>query len=1171
MTDLASSHGSRAHRRVPVLVLVLLGLSTLAGAQVPSDPGAMALPLITDQDAVWTMPVERRTLEHRCRFEGRIHFVDNAWNNLWMEGPGGARYIQLSGADLPVRSGQRVLIEGTYIPARGLDADTLTVTVLEENTAVEPLDTAGRIGDIRTFDRHVVTTEAYVDDQQLIDAEHLRLYLIIDDRPVIGWVRPDDASAVPDYRRAFVRIQAVYSGRMDPTGTESTIELWVPRQADVEVVQSIQRAPLFDLPVTAIQRISEVERGTSARIQGRLQRRDPGRSVVIRDDTGEIEVRSLQRERLPQGAEVEAVGRLVVDGARWVLESGLFRRTATESRVGAAPEAAMSDDVLRRVEHIRQLTREQAAAGRAVEISGIVVWSMPGVDFFFINDLSGGVRVHRAGGMAEPPLQKAVRVVGRTRAGPVSAEVEASDVHDIGSMAHPKPVAITVDQARNGTEDGQWVSIRGFLRRVDSEGDWRWIHVTSPDGEFVGHLQSPVTFVATPGSLIRIQGVCDSVADASGRITGTVLRVPFLHDITIEEDAPADLFDLPLQPASGLRAFAALNDMAHARVSGTVLHQELESLVIQDGATALRVLTRTSTAVDPGDQVEAVGIVGRAGARVVLREADVRRVAGGREPEPIDITAQAPLEPALDERLVRVRATVADVSTRPGRLSLTLNEGEVFFECVLEHAADDQLDPRIAAGAVVDATGLYRIEFSDAREPRRFLLHLRSADDVRVHTPPRFWTIGRLFAASAVLAGGFLLAGAAAIGLRWRVIQQTEQIRRQLERQAGLEAELERAQRFRALGLFAGGLAHDFNNLLTSIMGNASVALFDKEVAQRAGDCLRDIEDSAGRAHQLTQQLVTFAKGGDPMLEPVDFSGLVQGVARRVLAGSRTRAEVHTPPDLWPVMADRGQLARALENIVIRGRGDPAMRDGLVSIHARNHTVGVDAAASVAPGRYVAVILRGCGAPVPADKLRIFFDPYATTSSDSDRFSMAIVYSIIKRHGGLVTIESSEQDGSVFTVWIPAADALPAPAPVPAAPVRSGNGRPLTGARVLLMDDEESIRRLGERCLRHLGCDVQVAADGGECVRIYQAALQGGRRFDVVILDLTVPGGLGGRETLEALRSIDPTVLAIVSSGYSNDPVMARYREHGFAAVVPKPYALDALTGTLQRVLALAD
>jgi CheY-like chemotaxis protein len=124
---------------------------------------------------------------------------------------------------------------------------------------------------------------------------------------------------------------------------------------------------------------------------------------------------------------------------------------------------------------------------------------------------------------------------------------------------------------------------------------------------------------------------------------------------------------------------------------------------------------------------------------------------------------------------------------------------------------------------------------------------------------------------------------------------------------------------------------------------------------------------------------------------------------------------------------------------------------------------------------------------------------------------------------------------------------------------------------VLLMDDEETIRRLGERCLRHVGCDVQVAADGGECVRIYQAALQSGRRFDVVILDLTVPGGLGGRETIQALKAIDPAVRAVVSSGYSNDPVMARYREHGFVAVVPKPYSIDVLTLTLQRVLAATE
>ena len=398
--------------------------------------------------------------------------------------------------------------------------------------------------------------------------------------------------------------------------------------------------------------------------------------------------------------------------------------------------------------------------------------------------------------------------------------------------------------------------------------------------------------------------------------------------------------------------------------------------------------------------------------------------------------------------------------------------------------------------------------------------------------------------------------------------EQTAEIQRQLQRQAGLEAELERAQRFKALGLLAGGLAHDFNNLLTSIMGNASVALFDKEVSRRAGDCLRDIEDSAGRAHQLTLQLVTFAEGGDPLLEHVDLSSVVPDIARRVLAGARARVEITLPADLWPVQADRGQMVRAFENILTRGRADGGRSGRAVVIRARNCQVATGTGTALAAGRYVQVEMRGCGGPVAEDKLRIFFDPYATTTSDSDRFSMAIVYSILKRHQGSVAIESSDVEGCIFRVMIPAAPEHAAPTPNPQEPPATSSVRPLQKARVLLMDDEEAIRRLGERCLRHLGCEVQVASDGGECVRIYQAALQSGRRFDVVILDLTVPGGLGGRDAIEALRELDPTVRAVVSSGYSNDPVMARYREHGFAAVVPKPYSIDVLTTTLQRVLA---
>ncbi|MBE2215242.1 MAG: response regulator [Opitutaceae bacterium] len=1165
----------RAHRLVrPITVMVVIGASLVTWAPVRADDEA--LPFTDDPDVVWRMAPEDRGRMHRLRLEGRVNFIDNSWNNMWMEGPVGARYVQLSGRDLPLRNGQRVLIEGTFVPARGLDAETVRVTVLEEEAPVQPLDTSGRFGDIDTFTRRVVTTTAYVDDQQLIDAEHLRLYLMVEDRPAIGWVAPDDPAKVPDLRRKFVRLQAVYSGRLGPTGTESTVELWIARERDIEVTGDVATAASFDIPATETTRINEVPRGTIVRVRGRLQRRDTGVSIVVRDAAGEVTVQSLQRERLPLGTEVEAVGRVAVNGARWILEAGLFRVAPSDAAnppEPAADEGAAPDGPLRRIEQVRALNRQQAERGRSVDLYGGAVWSMPGVDFFYLHDMSGGVRVRRLDGMSYPPLQRSVRVIGRTRVTPEGVEVEADQVIDVDAMGHPKPHGITVEQARTGSEDGQWVGIRGFLREMISEGDWRWIHVTSPDGEFVAHLQSPVPFVATPGSLIRVHGVCESVRDEAGRITGTLLRVPFLHDITVEEDAPADLFDLPIQALDGLRQLGTVRDMVRARVAGTVLDFEPgEGLVIQEGATAARVLTRDMGPFEAGDRVEAVGIVGRAGARAVLREAVVHRVGPGRAPETVEVSPKAPLARGLDLRLVRMHGVVADIARQPGRVRLTLHEDGTYFECVLDGGGGLALDPAIQAGAVVGVTGLYQLEYSDAREPRGFQLHARAERDIVLLRAARFWTVRRLVAVSGVFAGAFVVAGGAALFLRRRVVQQTAEIRRQLERQAGLEAELERAHRFKALGLLAGGLAHDFNNLLTSIMGNASVALFDAEVAKRAGECLRDIEDSAGRAHQLTQQLVTFAKGGDPMLEPLDLACLVSGVVRRVLAGARARAEVVMPPDLWPVHADRGQLTRALENIIMRGRVDTTARGGVVSITATNRAEGSGGTPADGAGRCVEIELRGCGGPVPPDKLRIFFDPYATTTSDSDRFSMAIVYSIVKRHGGRITIESSEIEGAIFRLWIPAADALPAPTPATApTAVEVAASRALVHARVLLMDDEETIRRLGERCLRHLGCEVQVAADGGECVRIYQAAMQGGRRFDAVILDLTVPGGLGGRETIQALKAIDPAVRAIVSSGYSNDPVMAHYREHGFAAVVPKPYSVDVLTLTLQRVLAAAD
>ncbi|HEX2101754.1 MAG TPA: ATP-binding protein, partial [Candidatus Synoicihabitans sp.] len=375
-----------------------------------------------------------------------------------------------------------------------------------------------------------------------------------------------------------------------------------------------------------------------------------------------------------------------------------------------------------------------------------------------------------------------------------------------------------------------------------------------------------------------------------------------------------------------------------------------------------------------------------------------------------------------------------------------------------------------------------------------------------------------------------------------------------------LEAERLRTSKLESLGVLAGGIAHDFNNLLTVVLGNVSLAQLDRGVARAAGRWLKDAEIAAVRARELTQQLLTFARGGDPVRTAVRVPEVVREAAEFALHGSSVRCEYHLPPDLWPADIDRGQIGQVVQNLVINGV--QAMPDGgVIRISIANVKHPGDPVGTIAPGTYLRLEIADEGGGIRSENLSRIFDPYFTTKATGSGLGLAMVYSIIKKHEGHIEVDSEVGRGTTFKIHLPAVPtAQPVPTTPEAAPERMSG-------RVLFMDDEESIRRMATALLERLGLSVTVVDDGRALLHEYRNAQQIGRPYDVVLMDLTVPGGMGGREAMEALRRIDPEVKAVVSSGYSSDPVLANYRAHGFRGRVAKPYRATDLARTLQEVL----
>ncbi len=373
-----------------------------------------------------------------------------------------------------------------------------------------------------------------------------------------------------------------------------------------------------------------------------------------------------------------------------------------------------------------------------------------------------------------------------------------------------------------------------------------------------------------------------------------------------------------------------------------------------------------------------------------------------------------------------------------------------------------------------------------------------------------------------------------------------------------LEAELIKAQKLESLGVLAGGIAHDFNNLLMGILGNISLARLGPADADAV---LSQAEKACLRAQDLTRQLLTFARGGAPVKKAFDLGPLLEETARFALRGSAATCEFALPPDLWPVAADSGQIAQVVHNLLLNAV--QAMdRAGAIRVKAENRVVSDRRAEPLlAPGRYVRVAVSDQGVGIPPEILGSIFDPFFSTKIRGTGLGLAVCYSIIKNHSGRLTVESHPGRGSTFSFYLPAAPdaAPPEEAPLPAA--RAGRGR------VLLIDDEELVATAVGRMLERLGYSSAWARDGREGVEMYSRELSAGRPFDAVVVDLTIPGGMGGKEAITVLRRLDPDVRAVVSSGYSNDPIVADYASYGFRAALAKPFTIHALGRTMGEVL----
>lgn len=363
-----------------------------------------------------------------------------------------------------------------------------------------------------------------------------------------------------------------------------------------------------------------------------------------------------------------------------------------------------------------------------------------------------------------------------------------------------------------------------------------------------------------------------------------------------------------------------------------------------------------------------------------------------------------------------------------------------------------------------------------------------------------------------------------------------------------------------SLGLLAGGIAHDFNNILTAILGNVSLAMLELPKEGRTRERLERSEKACFQAQVLAQQLLTFAKGGAPVKKLLQLGDLIKESAGFVCRGSQTRCDYHLHENLWAIVADPGQIRQVFQNLLINAiQAMPA--GGTIKINAINSHLDAMNDLSLQAGNYVKIAIQDQGIGIPPEYLPKIFDPYFTTKQAGSGLGLATTYSIIKGHEGHISAQSKLGKGTTFQIYLPASAQ---PASVPSADdhqITTGKGR------ILVMDDEEMVRDVIGLMLDNLGYEANLARDGQEAVKKFSEAQGNAHRIDLVILDLTVPGGMGGKECLRQLRLLDPNIKAIVSSGYSDDPVMADFSKYGFNGVIAKPYKVSDISHLLHELL----
>jgi PAS domain S-box-containing protein len=761
---------------------------TTPALSLTSDPASR--PILTAFEEIWTIDPAEKGKVFALNIETVVDYYDPYWKLLWVRSSGdGVVYVPLGTKLPPIRSGQRVKFSGSEIPNDGLSGDRVSVTLVSENEKspkLPPLDDLRKLTDLNG---KRVSFRAFVNSVTEIDAHHLQMLLATPNQIVLATVLLGDADPIPNFDHLFVELDGIIVVTPDPAGKPSKIEMWMAGLKDVRASGTLAAEKKFEIPQVPIESLRTVDAGKMVRVVGAIQTQMAGRPLVVRDESGQVDLDTALQIPVKNGATVEAVGFPVLHGTSWTLERAWYRPTVVDP-ANAASENQARLPRLRLADQVVSLSPEEASHQYPVNITGVVTWSSPSSNFFFLSDSSGSVRVDcDKVGVPIPAIQDLVKLSGTSQAGSYAPVVSAAKIEKQGTAGLPEAMSISLEQATTGVQENNWVTLEGFVRNIAHHGSSAQLDVLTSGGEFVAIIPWDPAISQLVGDVVKLTGVCTAISDEQRQLTGIKLWVPSLEQAAIQEETPAAPFDIPQRPIASLRRFSTvkqLNRLVH--VAGTIVRAaDGKDLSIQDGASTLRVYAMKEGKFDLGDSIDAVGFPVREGASVILREALVRKISSGAEPAAVTLNLTTPVSPALDGRLVTATGRLLESFAHESELRLSLEAKDLVFECALDALLPKASLDRLQPGAELKVTGVYEVQLDKNHRPHRFLIRLRTGGDIQILRDASWWSVRHALVVVAAISVALLAGLLWVVALRRRVRAQMEQLRKQWETETQLK------------------------------------------------------------------------------------------------------------------------------------------------------------------------------------------------------------------------------------------------------------------------------------------------------------------------------------------------------------------------------------------------